>query len=146
MNWWIKLVLFCLWTQIQVTLIIFGRMLSKLWMAFSSCVFEICYISRMNWWNEFIFTYWYKFIKAEIYFHDFWMGEVKNWCDLIGNRTLKSVVSQERIDELNWFCACWYKSVKVKKYFNDFRLWNSKICCISRVNWWSWFCMLIKMQ
>ena len=40
-------------------------------------------------------------MKAEIYFNDFWMGEVKNWCDLISNRTLKSVVSQERIDELN---------------------------------------------
>ena len=64
-----------------------------------------------------------------------WAGEVKKRYGFLGDRTLKSVVSQEWIDELRWFCAWWYKFMKSKSYFSNFRWQNSKICHNSRMNW-----------
>ena len=51
------------------------------------------------------------------------------WCDknghgLLGLATLKSAVSQEWVNELDWFFAYWYKFMKAKSYFNNF--------------WWVW--------
>ena len=52
-------------------------------------------------------------------------------------------VSQEKIDEMNWFFACWCKFRKLKSYFNDFLVamvkkrawpfssWELIICWIS---------------
>ena len=47
-------------------------------------------------------------------------GGEKNGYDLLGHGTLKSAVSQEWIDELDWFFACWYKFMKDKSYFNNY--------------------------
>ena len=101
----------------------------------------------------------YKFRKAKSSFNNFWVVVVKNGCGLLGFVTRKSAVSQESVDEVSWFFVCWYKFRKAKSFFNNF--WvvvvkngcgscsscDSKICCISRIRWWSEliFCMLIQI-
>ena len=45
---------------------------------------------------------------------------VRNECNQSGHGTLKLNVSQDWIDEMNWYFACWWKSGKAKSYFNDF--------------------------
>ena len=42
------------------------------------------------------------------------MGVVKDGCGQPGHMTPKLTVSQEWIDEVNWFSACWYKFRKAK--------------------------------
>ena len=46
--------------------------------------------------------------------------EVRNGHGLLGDRALKSTVSQEWIDEMSWFLACWYKLREAKIYFNNY--------------------------
>ena len=48
------------------------------------------------------------------------MVVIKNGYGLLGHGTLKSAVSREWIDELDWFFACWYKFMKAKSYFNNY--------------------------
>ena len=48
----------------------------------------------------------------------------KNGHGLLGLATLKPAVSQEWVNELDWFFAYWYKFMKAKSYFNNF--------------WWVW--------
>ena len=48
------------------------------------------------------------------------MGLVENGHDLSSHGTLKSAVSQEWMDELNWFFACWCKFRKTKNCFNNY--------------------------
>ena len=43
-------------------------------------------------------------------------------CDHFGDRTLKLIVYQEGINEINWFFALWYKFRKARSYFNN--------CCV----------------
>ena len=45
---------------------------------------------------------------------------VENGCDQSVHVTLKLTVSEEWIDEMNWFFACWCKFKKAKSYFTDF--------------------------
>ena len=45
---------------------------------------------------------------------------VRNECNQSGHGSLKLNVSQDWIDEMNWYFACWWKSGKAKSYFNDF--------------------------
>ena len=46
---------------------------------------------------------------------------IKNGVGLSGLWTLKSVLSQEWIDELGWIFVCWCKFMKAKKsYFNNY--------------------------
>ena len=52
------------------------------------------------------YTCWYKFRKAENYFDNYLVAEVKNDHSRLGHRTLKSGVYQEWHDELSWFFAC----------------------------------------
>ena len=48
------------------------------------------------------------------------MGVVINMYVQSGHRTLKSALSQEEIDGINWFLMCCYKFKKGKFYFNSF--------------------------
>ena len=48
------------------------------------------------------------------------MVVIKNGHGPLDPRTLKSIVSQEWIDELGLFFACWYKRMKVKSYVNNY--------------------------
>ena len=50
---------------------------------------------------------------------------VREGCHQPGHRTLKLTVSQDWIDEMNWFFACWCKFIKVKNNFND--LWMDAV-------------------
>ena len=61
---------------------------------------KICCISRMNWLNEPIFAYWYKFKKAKSCLNNYWVDMVKNGQDLIYHGTLKSE-SHKWFDELS---------------------------------------------
>ena len=49
-----------------------------------------------------------------------WVVMVRNECSQSGHGILNLVVSQARIDEMNWFFACWWKFRKANSYFNDF--------------------------
>ena len=46
----------------------------------------------------------------------------KNGHDLLGPGVLKSVVSQEGMDELSWFLFCQFKFRKSKGYFDNVSL------------------------
>ena len=59
------------------------------------------------------FAYWYKFRKPKSYFNSYRVQVVKYWHD-VGSWTVKSAVSQEWIDELNWCCVCLCKFRKAK--------------------------------
>ena len=72
--------------------------------------FLINSISRTNQWNSLIKS------GSNI----FWVGMVRNGCGQSGHRTLKSAVSQEWNDGMNWFLAYWCKFKKAKSYSNDF--------------------------
>ena len=65
-----------------------------------------------------------------------------------GPKYSQQIRSQEWTDGIKWFFTCWYKFRKAKSSFNGFLLWDPKICCISRMNFWieRIFCMLIVMQ
>ena len=103
------------------------------------------------------FWCWYRFMKSRSWLKNIEVGVAKNGCGHSVFRTLKLAVSQGKMNEMNWFLACWYKFMKTKSYFNNFlvvvlksgpfRSWNSKICCITRTNWWNEliFCMLIQI-
>ena len=58
------------------------------------------WMDEMNW----FFACWCKFRKAKIYFTDFWLSLVQNWCSHFVHETLKSA---EWVYELSWFFACW---------------------------------------
>ena len=65
---------------------------------------KIVCISRMNWWNELIFSWWCKFGKGKSYFNDFWVGLVKNGRGHLVHETLKST---QWVYWLSWFFVCW---------------------------------------
>ena len=48
------------------------------------------------------------------------MVVIKNRCGLLDLGTLKSAVSQEWINELDWFFAGWYRFMRAKSYFNNY--------------------------
>ena len=49
-------------------------------------------ISRVNSWNELIFSCWCKFRKAKSYFNEFWVGVIKNGLGHLVCETLKYAV------------------------------------------------------
>ena len=97
--------------------------------------------------------------KLEVDWKRFGVGMLKIGCDQSVLWTQKLALCQRGMNELNWFLVCWYKFRKAKSYCNNFllvvvknglcsfRSWNSKICCITRTNWWSelFFYMLIQI-
>ena len=103
------------------------------------------------------FACWYRFMESRSWLKNIEVDMVKSGCGHSVLRTLKLAVCQGQMNEINWFLVCWYKFMKAKSYFNNFlvvvvksgpfRSWNSKICCITRINWWSEliFCMLIQI-
>ena len=146
--------------KLKVSLTIFGWWWSKMVVGLVVLVTLKSAVSQesvdeVSW----FFVCWYKFRKAKSFFNNFWVVVVKNGCGLLGLVTLKSALSQESVDEVSWFFVCWYKFRKAKSFFNNF--WvvvvkngcgscsscDSKICCISRIRWWSEliFCMLIQI-
>ena len=44
-----------------------------------------------------------------------------------GGRTLKSAVSHEELNGINWFLLCWYKFRKTLSYFNT---WTPILRCV----------------
>ena len=54
--------------------------------------------SKMNRWNEVIFTCWYKFMKAKSWLNYFWVGVVKNGLNL---STVNSQQESTRICKWN---------------------------------------------
>ena len=102
------------------------------------------------------FACWYRFMENRSWLKNIGVGMVKNGCDHSVLRTLKLAVCQGQMNEINWFLGCWYKFMKAKSRFNNFlvvvksgpfTLWNSKISCITRTNWWNEpiFCLLIQI-
>ena len=101
------------------------------------------------------FACWCRFMESRSWLKN--IEVIKNGCGHSVLRTLKLAVCQGQMNEINWFLMCWYKIIKGKSYFNNFlvmvvksgpfRSWNSKICCITRANWWNEliFCMLIQI-
>ena len=98
-----------IFTQIKKQLEIFGVSMVKDW------VWRIWWqkskidcIWRMNRWNKLFFCMLIRIQKKLIVDSMiFWVGIVKNCHDLWVHETLKFVVSQELIYELNWFFECW---------------------------------------
>ena len=90
----------------------------------------------------------------------FWLGIVKNGCQQSGLWTLKLTVSQGRADGINWFFLhtgtnSGKQKVDLmifgghgKKWLWLVSLWDSKICCILKMNLWIEliFWMLIVIQ
>ena len=93
--------------------------------------------------------YWYKFMKAESYVNNFLVAAIKNGCGLLGLGMLKSAVSQEPTDKMNWFFVCWYKFRKGKVVKNgwgisDNGLLNQVYLTNEQIDWmifvnWEWW-------
>ena len=68
------------------------------------------------------FGCWYKFMKIKSWLKIVWLGMFKNGCDQSGLWTLKLIVSEEWIDEINRFFACWYKFIRIKSCLKIFEV------------------------
>ena len=62
---------------------------------------EICCISRMNWWNELIFSCWYKFRKPKSF--------GKNLVPEIWAKMLLAI-------QITGFFACWYRFLENRSW------------------------------
>ena len=82
---------------------------------------KICYISKMVWSIELIFlpgdTNSGK-LKVTLIIIG-WAWSNMGMTFTLGHRTLKSAVTQEWFNQLNWFFAYWSKFRKTKSYFNN---------------------------
>ena len=76
---------------------------------------KIFCISRMNWWNELIFSCKYKYRKAKSFGKNLVPGI---WVKMLlpnqitgqsDYRIFKSSISIEQNEEKTWFFACWYR-------------------------------------
>ena len=65
----------------------------------------INHIYRTNQWNSLIFLHVDANSHKLIWQKIFWVGVVRDGCGQSGQGTLKLTVSQEWIDEMNWFFA-----------------------------------------
>ena len=99
----------------------------------------------MNW----FFACWYELTQIKWWFKILQVGIVKNGCGQSGDWDLKLTVSEEWKNGINWFFACWYRFTKIKTWSKVFLdghgqkwvwsvwAWDSKIECISKMNWWN---------
>ena len=82
---------------------------------------EICCISRMNWWNELIFSCWYKFRKAKSF--------GKNLVPEIWPKMLLANISLEQNNEKAWFFACWYRFMENRSWLKNIGVGMVKNWC-----------------
>ena len=111
---------------------------------------------RRNLWNKHVFfACCYKLRKVEHYSIVFgW--KLLNWFSCLDHRTLRLIVSQKGIDDINWFFLVVTNSGNLKVTSIIFywewvwllRSLNYKIRCILRRNSWNRliFCLLLQMK
>ena len=102
-------------------------------------------IDKKTW----FFACWYRFMEIKSWLKNIEVGVVKSMCGHLRVRTLKLALSQEAMNGINWFLVCWYKFKKDESSCSNFlvvvfknrvwtfRSWDSKICCIWKMNLWN---------
>ena len=89
---------------------------------------KIYSISRTNRWNWLILTCWHKFIQIKRWLNILGLSLVKNGCAQSDDRTQKLTLSEEWVDEINWFFTCSYRFTNIKSL--------SKNICVGIIKNW----------
>ena len=92
------------------------------------------------------FGCWYRFMEIRSWLKNAGVSMVKNGCDHSVLRTLKLAVCQGEMNgklKVTLAIFRWWWSKMAWPFWS----WSSKICCITRINWWNEliFCMLIQI-